>query len=139
MQFLLKFSYKTLYLMWAFMFVLTAVLGMLYPSATGNTAQTVLMVIASGYFLPPWAIMTRGQKEKQVKHVKIVRYLSIASVAATCVLLSMNILSVGMSEAVGNALQALLTIVSAPLVCSNFYVMPLFLWGMLIMATFTEV
>ena len=138
MQFFVKLSYRTLYLLWAGLFVLTAVLGFLFPNVTEPTERLPLQLATGAFFVPPWAIMTKANVEQVDKHIKIVRNLALSSVIATCVLLSMNILCIGMGDAVGNALNAALTIVSAPLVCSNFYVMPLFLWGTLLMGAFSR-
>lgn len=138
MQYFAKLSYKALYLLWAGMFVLTAVLGFLFPNVSEPSQRLPLQLATGAFFIPPWAIMTRANAEGIDKHIKIVRNLSLSSIAATCVLMVLNIYSAGMSEAVGNALNAALTIVSAPLVCSNFYVMPLFLWGTLLMGAFSR-
>ena len=138
MKFLVKLDYKVLYLMWAIMFVLTAVLGFLYPSVSEPAQRFPLQIATGVFFLPPWAILTKAKANDEGKHVKLVRYLGLASIGLTVVLLCANMLCVGMSEAVGNALNAALTIVSAPLVCSNFYVMPLFLWGTLLMGAFSD-
>ena len=127
-----KLSYKTLYTLWAAMFVLTAVLGFVFPTAEGAAARLALMLVSVLFFLPPWAILGRGER----KHVLLVRYLSVASIVLTVVLLCLNLMSARWSEAVGIALNAALTVVSAPMLCSNFYVLPLFLWGALLMGTF---
>ena len=138
MDYFAKFSYKALYLMWAFMFVLTAVLGFLYPNVTEATQKLPLQLATGAFFIPPWAIMTRANNEGTEKHILVVRNLALCSVTLTCVLMALNIYSAGMSPALGQALNAALTIISAPLVCSNFYVMPLFLWGTLLMGAFSR-
>ena len=57
-------------------------------------------------------------------------------VVLTATLLVLNLLSPLWNERIGIALNAALVIVSAPMVCSNFYVLPLFLWGTLIAEAF---
>ncbi len=138
MKFLVKFDYKLLYLLWAAMFVLTAVLGFLYPNVTEASERFPLQVATGAFFLFPWAILAKSRLEEQSKHTHIIRNLAVLSLGSTLVLLCANMLSVGMGEAVGNALNAALTIVSAPLVCSNFYLMPLFLWGTLLMGALSD-
>ena len=59
-------------------------------------------------------------------------------IALTVALLVLNLMSPRWSEAVGIALNAALVILSAPMVCSNFYVLPLFLWGTLLAAAFRK-
>ena len=38
----------------------------------------------------------------------------------------------------GRGLNAALTVVSAPMLCSNFFVLPIFLWGCLLADTFVK-
>ena len=136
MKTLAKFDYKVLYLMWAVIFALTAVLGFLFPNVTETAPRLLLQLVSVLFFLPPWSIVVKARAEANKKHVRIVRYLSISSIVLTVVLLCANLLSAGLGEALGNALNAALIIISAPLVCSNLYVLPLFLWGALLMGTF---
>ncbi len=131
----MKSHYKPWYLSWAAMFVLTAVLGFLFPSVAEPGPRLALMATAGAFFLPPWVILAKARKAQHRKHVLVIRYLSLLSLVSTVALLCANILSVGMGEALGNGLNAALTIVSAPLVCSNFYLMPLFLWATLLMGS----
>lgn len=138
MKSLVKLDYKVLYLLWALMFALTAYLGFLFPNVTAPAERLPLQLATGVFFLPPWAILAKGKATGNDKHVKIVRNLSLTSIGLTVVLLCVNMLSAGMSAELGNALNVALTIVSAPLVCSNFYVMPLFLWGTLLMGAFSE-
>ncbi len=138
MKFMVKYDYKVLYLLWAAMFVLTAVLGFLYPSVEEPAGRFPLQLATGAFFLPPWTILTKARLENATKHVHVVRNLAIVSLGSTVVLLCANMLSAGHGEALGNALQAALTIVSAPLVCSNFYLMPLFLWGTLMMGALSN-
>ena len=41
-------------------------------------------------------------------------------------------------EGVGIALNAALVVISAPMVCSNFYALPIFLWGVLLASAFKK-
>lgn len=137
MQLFVKFRYQTLYIAWAVLYVLTAALGLLFPSVDGGT-KVALQIVTGVFFVPPWAILTKAQKDGQTKHTKLVRNLAFAWLGATVVLMCANMLSAGMSEAVGNALHVLLSVICAPLVCSQFYVMPLFLWGTLLMGAMSR-
>ena len=131
-----KLSYKTLYIAWAVMFALTAVLGFLFPEAQNGWAKFGLGMIAVLFFLPPWAIVVKAKKENVRFHSRLVGILAAVSLAWTLALLVLNLLSVTWSEATGNALYAALVIVSSPMVCSNLYVLPLFLWGTLLTGAF---
>lgn len=132
-----KLPYPVLYTLWAFMFLLTAALGFLFPEASGplRWALTALSLV---FFVPPWMILARAKAEGDRKQIRLIRYLALASVALTAVLLVCNLRSAGLSEALGRALNAALTVVSAPMLCSQFFVLPIFLWGCLIADTFVK-
>lgn len=136
MQMLTKLKYNSLYWIWAILFALTALLGLLFPNVENTAGQIALLMITVLFFLPPWLILAKAKQEASLHHVRIVRYLSIASLAATLVFFCAGIFSVRFSETVGNILHILMTIVCAPLVCSNFYVLPMFLWATLLVGSF---
>ena len=131
-----KLSYKMLYIAWAILFVLTAVLGFLFPDAEGAPARIALLVTAAVFFLPPWLILRKSRKEEKRFHRWLVGFLSMASIVLTVVLLVLNLMSPLWGERVGIGLNAALVIVSAPMVCSNFYALPIFFWGVLLAAAF---
>ena len=130
-----KLSYKTLYLAWAVMFVLTAALGFALPNAMG-TLLAVLRLTAVLFFLAPAVILVRAKREDDVFHIRLVRWLSMASIGLTAVLLVLNLMSALWSEWLGNALYAALVVVSAPMACANHYALSLFLWGTVLAGTF---
>ena len=133
-----KLSYKMLYIAWAILFALTAMLGFLFPNAEGAPARIALLVTAAVFFLPPWLILRKSRKEEKRFHRWLVGFLSMASIVLTVVLLVLNLMSPLWGESVGIGLNAALVIVSTPMVCSNFYVLPIFLWGALLMAAFQK-
>ena len=130
-------SYRLLYSLWAALFALTAVLGLVFPQAQGG-GKAALMLLSLVFFLPPWLILARAKAEGNLFHIRLVRYIALASILLTLVLLILNLRSAGLGEAMGAALNAALVIVSAPMVCSNFFVLPIFCWGTLIMGSFTK-
>ena len=129
-------SYNLLYGLWAFAFVLTAGLGFI-PNPEG-AALVILRCISLLFFLPPALILVKAKKEDARRQTLLVNRLSIASLACTCLLLVASVLSAGGSEALGTILHILLTIISAPMECSNFYALSLFGWACLMMASFPE-
>ena len=131
-------SYKTLYMAWAAMFVLTAALGFAFPSAMG-ALLVLLRLISVVFFLPPAVILVRAKKTGAQFHVGLIRWLALASIILTAVLLVVNLLSALWPQWLGNALYAALVVVSAPMVCANHYALSLFLWGTLLAGTFYKV
>ena len=95
-----------------------------------------LRLTAIGFFLPPVWLLVRAKREENRFHVLLIRWLSLASIVLTGVLLVLNFTSVLWSQAVGTALYAALVVVSAPMMCANHYALSLFLWGMLLAGTF---
>ena len=130
-------SYKTLYILWAVLFALTAALGLGFPNA-GGALRWVLLGVSLLFFAPPFLILGRAKEEGEKTHIRLLRWLTVGSLALTVALLLLNIRCAGMGEALGMALNAALTVVSTPMVCSNFYVLPLFLWGALLTGTFVK-
>ena len=133
-----KLSYKMLYSAWAVLFALTAVLGFVFPDAEGMGAKLALLGISAVFFLPPWLILGKTRAEGKRFHCILVGLLAVFSIVLTVALLVLNLMSPLWSEAAGIALNAALVIVSAPMVCSNFFVLPLFLWGMLVVGAFRK-
>ena len=128
-------SYKTLYLAWAAMFVLTAALGFAFPSAMG-ALLAVLRLIAVLFFLPPAVILVRAKRAEERFHVLLLRWLALASIVLTAVLLVLNLQSVLWPAAVGDALYAALVVSSAPMACANHDALSLVLCGTLLTGTF---
>ncbi len=131
-----KLSYKTLYILWAAMFVLTAALGFAFPAVTNRFGRWALALTAAVFFVPPWMILARAKAEESRHHIRLLRWLCLGWLVLTAALLCLNLRSAGLSEAMGRALNAALTVVSAPMVCSNLFVLPIFLWGTLLADTF---
>lgn len=126
-------SYTILYSLWAVLFAVTAAMGFI-PAPEG-AAKVVCQLMAAVFFIPGWLILVKANKEDAPRHKRIVRSLCIASLSATVVMMVLNILSAAWSEPVGNALHAALTIVSAPMICGQRYLLGIFMWGCLLMGS----
>ena len=133
-----KLSYKTLYIVWAGMFALTVVLGFLIPEERSVAVRIAMTAVMGLFFVPPWLILARARVEGNRHHIRLLRWLSIGSLVLTVVLLVLNLSSATQSEAMGIALNAALTVVSAPMMCANTFAAPLFLWGCLLADTFVK-
>ena len=115
--------------LWVGLFLLCAGLGFL-PHPQG-AAEWLLPALALAFFLPPALLVRQAAREKDVLTLRLVRNLGIASLVLTVVILIGNFLSVMAPVAVGNALYILLVIVSSPMVCSQYWLLSLFLWAFL--------
>ena len=117
------------YTVWAGLFILCAGLGFI-PEPQGFL-KICLILLSLGFFVPP-ALLLRHAKARGEKHtIETVRNLAFVSLCLTFVLILANFMSLIASEAMGNVLYILLTIVSAPMICGQYWVVSLFLWACL--------
>lgn len=121
---------KLLYILWGGMFILCAVLGFIpEPEGALRFLMTGLSVL---FFLPGVLLLADAKKSKATNTLKLIRNLSVASLGITALLIIANILSFQGSAALGDALYAILIILSSPMVCSGYWVLSLFLWACLL-------
>ena len=124
-------SNKTLYYIWGGLFILCALLGFI-PAPTGLVK--VLMVLCSlVFFVPGSVLLYLSKQEGDLRTIRVVRNLSLISLIVTLVLLVLNFLSGKATDAVGDFLYGLLVMLSAPMVCSQYWFLSLFLWACLLM------
>ena len=120
---------KTLFILWGGLFALCAALGFVN---TASTALQALMTLLSIAFFIPGALLLRLSRESSNREIALlVRNLSAASLVLTVLLLIANFLSVLAPAWLGNMLHIMLVIVSAPMICSGYWVLSLFLWACL--------
>ena len=121
------------YWIWGAMFIVCAALGFLRQEQEQPgwwyTAVSVL------FFLPPAVILLRSRKEGDIRSLKILRYLSCASLGITALGLVLNFLSVRWGETAGDILHSILAVVSTPMMASGFWALSLFLWACLWVAS----
>ena len=120
---------KSLYMIWAVLLVVCAALGFLpEPEGLDKGICTAMSVL---FFLPPGAIVYLGWKSKDLESIRLVRNLAFGSLLMTVALLVANFLTLAASEWVGDVLYAMLVIVTAPMVCSQYWALSLVLWAAL--------
>ena len=117
------------YTVWAGLFIICAGLGFI-PDPPG--ALKVLMIgLTLGFFAVPGWFLTWLDKRRDRLHIRILRNLAAASLGLTLVLIVVNFMAFMAPESVGTLLHILLIIVSAPMVCGQYWVLSLFLWACL--------
>ncbi|HBJ16283.1 MAG TPA: hypothetical protein DDY90_01480 [Clostridiales bacterium] len=130
-------SKKLLFALWGGLFILCAGLGFI-PGFSQNVsvgAQAALTVLSVAFFAPPACLIYAAKKEKDARTLKLVRFISLLSLGLTLLALVLNVLSVMGTVTVGNALFAVLIVVSCPMVCSGYWALSLFLWACLLMVS----
>ena len=136
MQFLSKLRYRVLFLLWGVLFAVTAVLGLFFPGVANPWGLAGLRCVSILFFLPLWLILLKAQQEHNRRHVLLIRYLALAWLVLALALVCASIMSVNYFPAMGNLLHILLTVICTPMVCSNFYALPMFLWATLLIGSF---
>lgn len=124
---------RILYAAWGGLFALCAGLGFL--SEPAGWVQGILTAVSLLFFVPPALLLREANAQKKPRTAAIIGNLAALSLGLTLVLLMLNILSAFWSERVGIFLHGLLTIVSAPMMASGFWVLSLFLWACLLLSS----
>ncbi len=119
---------KRLWLAWLYLFALCAALGFI-PEPYG-LVKALLVLAAVCFFIPGGVLLAKGDR----KTVKKVILLSSLSLVLTMVLVILNFASALMPAIWGKVLYILMGIVSAPMLCGQFWVLGLFGWACLLSA-----
>ena len=120
---------KVLFVLWGVLFILCAGLGFVpEPQSAWKVAMTVLSVL---FFLPPALLLWQADRNTAM----LIRNLSLLSLGVTLVVLILNFVLAVSSETLGNVLHYVLVVVSAPMICSGYWVLSLFLWACLLMVS----
>lgn len=127
---------KVLTVLWAGLFIVCAGLGFI-PEPEG-TVRIVLTVLSLVFFLPPALLLYDAGTRRDKSAVQLIRNLAVLSLGLTLVLLILNFLTVLSSQALGQILHSILTIVSTPMICSGHWAMSLFLWSCLLTASLKQ-
>lgn len=120
---------KGLYGIWLILFLICACLGFL-PAPQGF-AGVLCTALAIAFFAPPVLIVYKSWKQQDWQSIRLVRNLALGSLIVTLILLVGNFLTLAVPEWVGNAMYAVLVVVSAPMVCGQIWILSLLLWAAL--------
>lgn len=121
---------RHLFAAWGVLYILCAGLGFI-PEQTGFV-KFLLVTCALLFFVPGFLLLYRGIAAGDRTLVCWIRDLALVSLVLTTALLIANIASAIGSVLLGNILFALLVLVSAPMLCGQYWVMSLFLWACLL-------
>ena len=127
---------KSLYILWIMLYVMCTLLGFI-PSATGFL-RGLMLAFSVAFYVPGFILVHTALRQNNKKALRTLRIISASSLILTLVALVANFLAVLASDAVGNLLYVLLVLVSTPMVCSGYWVAPLFIWACLLMVTFLK-
>jgi hypothetical protein len=124
-------KYKTLYIAWGCMYLLCAALGLVQNP--DDALKTVMFFASVAFFLPPAVILYRSIPREEYIHAKLIRGIAIFVLVATVVVFCTTVFAyaAGEPELTGQVLHTLLVLVSNPMICGVVWVVPLFLWAVL--------
>lgn len=125
---------STLITLWGVLYIICAALGFI-PEANG-AVKTVLFLLSLLFFLPPALLLYRAGKNHDGALRRLVRRVSLLSLGCTLAALIGSILSaLTATDNMGNVMHIVLGLVSAPMYCSNYWALSLFLWAVLLMCS----
>ena len=124
---------KSLLAIGGIFYIICAGLGFI-PEPEG-TVRIFLTVISILFFVPPAILLFDAFSAGDEKTIRLIRLLSALSLALTLVLLTANFLAALGASWLGTLLHILLVIGTAPMLCSNYWVLSLFLWAVLLVAS----
>lgn len=128
---------KVLYVFWLCFYILCVGLGTVAERSTGlDIAFTILSLI---FFLPGVLLLWEGVQSGSRKMLLRLRLVSLASLVLTVSLIVLNILTVTAGDKVGQVMNDLLILVSAPMYCCHWHWVSLFLWACLFVSSFPRI
>ena len=125
-----------LYAAWLCLYILCVGLGTV--EEVDGSAKVFFVLTALIFFIPGIILLVLGKKQQNKKMVLRVRLIAICSLVLTVAVCSAPVLAVGSSAQMGSFLHDLLNLVSAPMFCSQYWILSLFGWACLLSASFMK-
>jgi hypothetical protein len=125
-----------LYAGWICLYILCVGLG-----TVGNmegVGKVFFVLTSLIFFLPGAWLLGMSIKNKKRKTVLRVRIIAICSLALTVIVFCANVAAAAAGE-VSPFLNDLLNLVSAPMFCSQYWILSLFCWACLLSASFMRI
>ena len=131
-----KLKELTAWGVWLCLYVLCVTLGTVED--VEGAAKIFFVLTSLIFFLPGTYLLYLGNHEKNRKICLRVRIVSIASLVLTVAVFSGNVIAVSASAAAGRVWYDLLNLVSAPMFCSQYWILSIFCWACLLSASFMK-
>lgn len=125
-----------LYAAWICLYILCVGLGTVEKVA--GIGKVFFVLTALIFFIPGILLLVLGKKENNKKIILRVRILAICSLVLTVAVFCATVLAVGGSAQMGSFLHDLLNLVSAPMFCSQYWIVSLFCWACLLWGSFMK-
>jgi len=124
---------SVLYIVWGVLYCACVGFGFVKDPTAGETVFLVGLSLL--FFAPPFTLAFLARKAQSRKTLLALRLVSIGVLSLSLILIVLNFLSVYFSAQAGLVLYVLLVMFSAPMVCSQYWFLSLFLWACLLMVT----
>ena len=125
---------KVLYSIWAVLYILCVGLGT-FENPQG-LLKAALITIAVVFFVPGVLILTDAISRKDRRGILRIRIISAISLSLTLVTMVGFILTAATKSPAADVLYEVVILVSSPMVCGQYWLISLFLWGCLLSASF---
>lgn len=131
-----KWKEPVMYAIWLCLYILCVGLGTV--EEVEGPGKVLFVLTSLIFFVPGVLLLAEGIREKNKKMVLRVRIAAICSLSLTVIVFCANILAVAASSQLGNVLHEILNLVSAPMFCSQYWILSLFGWASLLSASFMK-
>ena len=131
-----KLKELVLYAVWLCLYILCVGLGTVEDVA--GIGKVLFLLTSLIFFVPGVLLLVTGFQTKNKRILRRVRIVAICSLVLTVVVFCANVFAVAASSQLGSFLNDLLNLVSAPMFCSQYWVMSLFCWACLLWGSFTR-
>lgn len=124
---------KILYAVWGCFYILCVGLGFIHqPEGLG---KALLVLTSLLFFVPGVLLLHDGITTQDRGRLFRLRLVCITSLTLTFAALIASFFTVRAGAAVGSLVHEILALVSAPMLCSQYWALSLFLWACLLMAS----
>ena len=124
------------YCVWLCLYILCVGLGTVEEVA--GIGKVLFILTALIFFVPGVYLLWLGRQEGDKRILRGVRICAICSLSLTVIVFCANVIAVGASSSVGNTLNDVLNLVSAPMFCMQYWIVSIFLWACLFSASFKK-
>lgn len=121
---------------WVCLYILCVGLGTV--ESVQGFGKILFVLTALIFFLPGVYLLYLGHRERSRSCLLVVRIAAICSLVLTVGIFSANVIAVTASAQVGKNLYDILNVVSAPMFCSQYWILSLFCWSCLLSASFVK-
>ena len=131
-----KLKELVLYAIWFCLYILCVGLGTV--KEVEGIGKVLFLLTSLIFFIPGVLLLVLAKQENNRKIALRVRIVSLCSLILTVIVFCANIFAVASSSQMGSFLNDLLNLVSAPMFCSQYWILSLFCWACLLSASFVK-